>query len=74
MIDQEIPCPECGHEFNPSDRLWYLCLNCLTVIGPDEELDDHKPENCIQNLGAYWKSYTEEEAREKQRKRIEEYR
>lgn len=70
----EVDCPECGHTFDPAERRWHVCYNCLTVIPPGEELNDHKPENCIKRLGGYHAFYSEGDARGFQRERIETYR
>lgn len=62
--ETEISCPECGHEFRPVDRCWYICHQCYRWFGPDEDSSAHKREGeCTKRLGSYLRVYSDTDAR-----------
>lgn len=66
-----ITCPNCDHRFKPLDRCWYVCHECLTIIGPDDSMSRHKEEECVKRLGSSLRCYSEAEARHYQAIEIE---
>lgn len=72
--EDEISCPECGHDFRPADRCWWFCFECGVYLTPDEDVQEHKQEECIKRLGMGYRLYSEQAAEEKQEEWIQERR